>query len=209
MSDHRDPEWWTPERRAAAAAYGRMGAGTPRRAPLTSAQVKVAEARFWTKVDKSGPNGCWMWTGGKNEDGYGQFWLSAPRRREGAHRVAYRLLVGTIPKGMWVLHSCDNPPCVNPAHLRLGTPLDNAAEMAVKGHVATMKVTPNEVREIRARHADGESQSALGRWFGLTPGTVMDITKRTWWKHVADDPIEGHPDCGSKCACWERGHADV
>lgn len=80
--------------------------------------------RFWAKVDRSGD--CWLWMG-KRIVKYGYF----NHRR--AHRVAWELTHGDIPKGLYVLHSCDNPPCVNPAHLRLGTQFDNMADMHDRG----------------------------------------------------------------------------
>lgn len=83
-------------------------------------------ARFWAQVDKS--KDCWEWTGTKWPRGYGQFYSDGRIQR--AHRLSYELLVGAIPKGLLVLHCCDNPPCVNPTHLFLGT--KSAANGAVK-----------------------------------------------------------------------------
>lgn len=89
------------------------------------------EMRFWTKVLPV-ESGCWEWQAGRNEHGYGLF---ATRRsgRSRAHRVAYERFVGPIPEGLHVLHTCDNPPCVNPAHLFLGTVKDNSKDMMRKG----------------------------------------------------------------------------
>lgn len=75
--------------------------------------VAEIERRFWAKVDKNGPNGCWVWTAA-NASGYGRFWVG---HLVVAHRFAYELLVGPIPDGMQLDHLCRNPPCVNPAHL--------------------------------------------------------------------------------------------
>jgi len=87
------------------------------------------EMRFWQKVEKT--DGCWFWLGGKNSDGYGSFNIGT--HGTGAHRIAYTLEVGNIPRGISVLHSCDNRACVRPDHLFLGTQLDNVTDMMEKG----------------------------------------------------------------------------
>lgn len=87
--------------------------------------------RFLEKVDKSGS--CWVWTGYRVQFGYGI--ITTAKRRERAHRVSYRLHVGPIPDGLLVLHKCDNPPCVNPDHLFLGTDLDNKEDCKRKGRL--------------------------------------------------------------------------
>lgn len=89
-------------------------------------QTKI---RFWEKVQKT-PS-CWLWTAAKNEKGYGIFGLR--KETDKAHRIAWRLTIGEIPIGLFVLHKCDVPNCVNPAHLFLGTNLDNVRDMIAKG----------------------------------------------------------------------------
>jgi len=80
-------------------------------------------AKFWTKVDKNGPNGCWIWTAGKFTRGYGAFWDGA--RQKYAHRISFSLSLGDIPPGIEIDHVCHNRACVNPLHLRLATHTQN------------------------------------------------------------------------------------
>ncbi len=85
-------------------------------------------------------SGCWVWQGNRSGSGYGLTSFHAEFRgyEAGAHRVYYRTFVGDIPDGLWVLHRCDNPPCVNPEHLFVGTAADNVRDMMAKGRHHTM-----------------------------------------------------------------------
>lgn len=103
---------------------------------FTPALDDKAIARFWAKVDRSGgPDACWPWTGPRNGDGYGQTTVGG--RTVGAHRVAYARANGEIPDGLSVLHDCDNRPCCNPAHLRVGTQAENISDMYSRGRGVT------------------------------------------------------------------------
>jgi hypothetical protein len=87
---------------------------------------------FWQNVDQSaGPEACWPWTGSRKDSGYGR--LCFDRHQQNAHRVAYQLATGHDPGDLIVCHSCDNPPCCNPAHLWVGTHGDNARDKVAKG----------------------------------------------------------------------------
>jgi hypothetical protein len=111
---------------------------------------------FWLKVDKTGANGCWLYTGFRKWDGYG--WLA--RKLNGkmryltAHRYAWILTHGQPADGMHIMHQCDNPPCCNPAHLKLGTHQENMADMVAKGRANggqanKPKLWPDRVRPVK------------------------------------------------------------
>jgi hypothetical protein len=97
--------------------------------------VRPIAIRFWEKVDKpGGADACWLWTGTPDVNGYGKlWWFDHTNKGKFAHRISWELHNGPIPDGLFVLHSCDNPPCVNPKHLFLGTQLDNMRDMVAKG----------------------------------------------------------------------------
>ncbi len=145
------------------------------------------EATFWARVDKSGgPGACWPWLGTRTHD-YGQVWWQGTPRR--ASRVAHDLAIGPIPAGMFVCHKCDNPPCVNPSHLFLGTNRDNLRDAAAKGRTwrprgvlhPSAKLDLEAVRAIRRLAAAHTSQAALGRMFGVTPSTIWAIVAAVTW----------------------------
>lgn len=144
---------------------------------------------FFRKVDTlSHPGGCWVWTAAKNEHGYGVSCRQGRMRK--AHRQCLAFFGVTIPDGLFVLHECDNPPCVNPAHLRLGTAKDNTQDSKQKrrnnyGERNGMAVlTEAQVREIRTLYDAGESQGSIGCKFGVTSRTVSKIVLRQRWLHV-------------------------
>lgn len=147
--------------------------------------------RFWAKVDKRGP--CWVWLGNRNSGGYGHF----GRRRIMAHRWSLEQSLGrTIAAGLYVLHHCDNPPCVNPAHLYEGTQYDNMRDCAerkrnfapaLRGAAhPRAKLTENEVRYIQSREWEGRmTQRNLARELGVHSSTVGKILYGKHWTHVA------------------------
>jgi HNH endonuclease len=105
--------------------------------------------RFDRLIDRS--DGCWIWRGSINNKGYGQ--IQSGGRKGGlrlAHRVSWEVHKGPVPIGKVVMHSCDNPPCVNPAHLKLGTQGDNLQDMTSKQRAGGQKLTPDQIEEIKA-----------------------------------------------------------
>jgi HNH endonuclease len=145
-----------------------------------------ARERFWAKADKSGD--CWTWRGGRHVCGYGQFWLGGRLRL--AHRVAWELEHGPVPDGLGVLHRCDNRPCVNPAHLFLGTQVDNNADMVAKGRGVAgsthgmARLTEADVLDIRVVYALGGGQRDIARAYGMAQQHVSSIVNRVKWRHL-------------------------
>ena len=104
-------------------------------------KMKPIADRFWEKVNKETPSGCWEWKNSVKGNGYGQFFThfeSEGRKCLSAHRFVWSLVNGPIPDGLWVLHKCDNRICVNPDHLFLGDRRDNMLDCAAKGRVCTI-----------------------------------------------------------------------
>src|SRR4051794_21087743 len=130
--------------------------------------VECIETRFWSKLDKRGPDDCWEWQANRYPAGYGQFWMNG--RNHQASRVAYILTHGSIELGKRICHTCDNPPCCNPNHLFQGTPRENTRDMIRKGRLNRArtrhgyahgeqhyraKLTQEDVRQIRGEYQKG------------------------------------------------------
>lgn len=166
--------------------------------------------RFWRYVQKTST--CWIWTGGRNKQNYGRIGVSG--RMVPAHRVSWELHNGAIPNGLFVCHTCDNPPCVNPTHLWLGTTTDNARDMAAKGRQAFQrdpsraargirngnythpesrpkgerhhraKLTDDDVRAIRIARTGGQTIRSIAADYDVTEATIKRIVYRKNWKHI-------------------------
>lgn len=134
--------------------------------------------QFWGVLVPKGA--CREWPGA-NVRGYGQ--VKVFGRRLYTHRYAFELARGPVPAGLKVLHTCDNPPCCEPTHLFLGTSLDNYHDMRVKGR-GTTKLDPERVLAIREAVAQGGSQRAVARTFGVSQPTVHHIAAGRTWAHV-------------------------
>ena len=129
------------------------------------------------------PNtGCFLWLGQRTKKGYGL--VTRNSRKSTAHRHAWELAHGPIPAGMWVLHRCDNPGCVNPEHLFLGTAQDNSDDMMMKGHErAPVRLHECEVEEIRRLHSLGVSQRLLSKMFKTANqhiSRIVNYQRRQW-----------------------------
>jgi hypothetical protein len=145
---------------------------------------KLEKALIERNVKKH-PSGCWEWLKFCDGDGYGRVTINSEKFL--AHRVAYMVYHGPIPDNLCVLHECDNPSCVNPEHLFLGTPQDNMDDKVAKGrhHVGERStssfLTEADVLDIRA---SDEGPTALSRKYGVAQSTVSRIRSGELWKHI-------------------------
>lgn len=150
------------------------------------ARATPIEQRFLSKIKRDEATGCWNWTARRDPKGYGEIGGGPGRNKLRAYRVAYELYVGTIPPGLFVCHACDNPSCVNPAHLWLGTNADNIRDAAKKGRMPRggqrSMLTEAQVREIRDRH-DIPAREFAAR-FGVSYHAVRSARERRTWKHI-------------------------
>jgi hypothetical protein len=169
-------------------------------------QVEIVERNirsFWEKVEKS--DGCWTWKAWKDKAGYGK--IQVGKTYFLAHRFSFMLHGGTFPEGKTdVLHSCDNPSCVNPAHLRAGNDEDNSLDKILRGRIASgsrsgarthpekwkrgedhrcSKLDERKVREIRKRRALGlGSLNEMAKEFGVSNATIDHAARGLTWKHI-------------------------
>jgi hypothetical protein len=161
-------------------------------------------AKFWLKAQKVGE--CWEWTGSRQSNGYGVLYPNGKKQpREVAHRVAYKMEVGPIPEGHVVCHRCDNPPCVRPSHLFVGTQKDNIQDCKAKGRMNPYKrhgeknprarLTREQVAEIRKLYVIGRykpnqknapyTSKKLAKMFGVAASTIRLVTCGRNWAEVA------------------------
>lgn len=153
-------------------------------------QTPEQRLRFygWTEVEGPLDTPCWEFDGPRNQKNYGVF--EALRGTFYSHRLSYEVNVGPIPKDQHVLHSCDNPPCVNPGHLRAGTNAENSQDRMDRGrHVALRgeenghsRLTWTQVREIRS--STGISQRKLAARYGVTKYAVQAVLSGITWKET-------------------------
>lgn len=143
---------------------------------------------FWKRVDIRSDEECWNWTGSKTTQGYGRVLINY--QRKWAHRIAFELTYGSIPEGKVLMHRCDNPSCVNPVHLTIGTQSENVADMDEKGRRrppkaekhGRAKLTWEQVAEIRQRYVRGKvRQLDLAIEFGVNQATIGDIVRGEGW----------------------------
>ena len=143
--------------------------------------TKTMEERFWSKVIKRDKETCWTWTGSQDPRGYGHFWTGI--NMTNAHRASWLIHYGPIVKNVFVLHRCDNPNCVNPDHLFLGTQQDNMTDMAEKGRRVNgnAKLTRTQaelIRQLRGKIKHRE----LANLFSISIPTIEKIVGNKIWR---------------------------
>ena len=147
----------------------------------------MAEERFWAKVNKEGPDGCWEWLAYKRKIGYGIYWYNG--EKISAHRYSWILHNGLIPEGLVVRHKCKGAAlygCCNPDHLELGTRAENNADMirdetSLKGiKNPNNKLTPEQVKEIRAQVNEVQGKD-LAKKYNVSIATISSIINNKRW----------------------------
>ena len=148
--------------------------------------TKPIEERFWKYVQKT--NSCWLWTGAMDANGYGTIRIKKKTHR--SHVLSWSMKNGLLlpPKGMCVCHTCDNPSCVNPDHLFIGTRKDNTHDMVLKKRMRVGTLSPSDVYKIRELHALGHSYKDLAIDFKIHPQSIANIILEKSWKKLQDPP---------------------
>lgn len=190
------------KKRKAARKYWRdvrAGRKPPPRRGGGGPKPKTVEERFWPKVKVSGPDDCWEWQANLIKGGYGRI-SRGPKGEYLAHRVSWILRNGDIPDGLLVLHSCDNPKCVNPKHLFLGTHQDNFDDMVSKGrwpgqpnwasylkgeNRPNAKLSDSKVKKIYRLRSKGWSQQRIADHLGVSQSCVSHVLNGRSWTHVS------------------------
>lgn len=142
---------------------------------------RTLEERLWTKVTPGEPDACWEWTGARSPQGYGNVGIGGTSTT--AQRLSWMVHYGDIPQGLIVRHRCDNPPCVNPRHLELGTHKDNVQDARQRSAVwcatrGLSRILKIDADKVRRRYAAGESQQTIADSLGVGQSSVSRIVRR-------------------------------
>lgn len=150
--------------------------------------TKDEVSRFWSRVRIGGPDECWIWARTTDRDGYGRFWAQKMDLR--AHRISFWMHHGETPEGMCVCHRCDNPRCVNPAHLFLGSIVENRMDCVHKRRntkgsaMHTAKLKEEDIPVIRDRKRSGARSVELAMEYGVSNSTIKRIVSGSMWRHA-------------------------
>lgn len=186
----RHPDFVATRNKEQQSKYRKAAAG------LSFMEKLKNEAGFWARVDARGEDECWEWQGSMSHGGYGVYAPMAGVLLR-AHRIAFALANGSIDEDLLVCHHCDNPPCVNPKHLFLGTPKDNTVDMIVKGRKKVHRGESNNMSKITSADAaaifvDKRTNAEIAKQYGVTPTLASQIRARKIWvdatKHLPDQP---------------------
>lgn len=152
-------------------------------------------SRFWSKVDRSDTDSCWLWTGARVSAGYGQIRAEAPSRdRCTASVVSLEIALGRkVVPGLFACHTCDNPPCCNPKHLYEGSISNNVRDALDRGRLiprcqegslnSRAILTESDIPSIRARIAGGETNTSIAKSYGLHHATISAIRRGKSWNN--------------------------
>ncbi len=174
-----------------------VGSGLGKKRPRTFSPLQDVPERFWKLVDKKEPESCWPWLGDTMKLNYGRFSYAGTRRL--AHRVAYELTYGPIePPSLSVCHHCDNPNCVNPNHLFLGTPADNVADCILKGRKKVNspkgeahykhKLTASNIAESKQLSQEGIPQRKGANMYHVNQAQIWRIIHDKTWRCLLPQP---------------------
>lgn len=152
------------------------------RKQIAKDRYETVHVWFWQRVTKT--ESCWLWSRGHSKAGYGRVWFLGETRD--AHRVAWEITYGHIPDNLFVCHTCDNPGCVRPEHLFIGTATDNVHDMYAKGREVSGRAKLNEqqVRSILMAYLNGVTPSLLAKQYQVDRSSVYNILYGKTWKHV-------------------------
>lgn len=158
--------------------------------------AKTPEQLFWSHVTPISPNECWEWNGPRLKNGYGQMYVKVNGKWKNTmtHRLSWEIHYGEIPSGKVIMHKCDNPACVNPNHLSVGTHLDNIIDKVRKGrqrhraHIGTehgmSKLNDANVKWIYQEYAKGVTIASMARALNVSESAIRNVIKGRSWKHV-------------------------
>lgn len=167
--------------------------------PPSAAEIAILRPRFERKVQKGAPGECWPWVGARTKAGYGHMFIRGRERTSQrwereflCHRLALCFAGVDVPTDKFVLHSCDNKWCVNPAHLRVGGASENMFDRSSRNRESWARgegapgarITSAAAQEIRRRHAAGESQGRLSKEYGIAQTTVSALVRGATWAHL-------------------------